>query len=323
MAAFTGAFKTYESIGNREDLSDIIYNISPTETPIVTNIGRTTADATSHEWQTDALTAATKDNAQFEADDVPTATAATPTVRVKNYCQIMRKDITVSGTQERIKKAGRKSELAYQVAKLGDELKRDLEAAVSQNNASVAGAAGTARKLGGLESWYATNDDRATAGTPGADGGYNTGTGLTVAPTDGTQRALTEQMLKNVLQSIFNNSSASADMVVAGGFNKQQISTFTGNATKMKDISDGTLQASVDVYQSDFGEVSIFPSRFVRTRTVHVLQSDMLAVAYLRPFFMKDLASTGDYERKMMILEATLEVRNEKAHGVIADLTTS
>jgi|NOAtaT_7_FD_contig_51_5825844_length_2245_multi_5_in_0_out_0_2 hypothetical protein len=320
MAILAGSFKTYEALGNREDLTDVIYNISPTETPITTNIARVTAEATRHEWQTDALAAASKDNAQLEADDIPTATTVTPTVRLGNICQIMRKDVTVSGTQETVKKAGRKSELAYQIAKLGDELKRDLEAAISQNNASVAGAAGTPRRLGGLESWYATNDDR---GASGADGGYNTGTSLTVAPTDGTQRALTEQMLKNVLQSIFNNSSASADMVVAGGFNKQQISTFTGNATKMKDISDGTLQASVDVYQSDFGEVSIFPSRFVRARTVHVLQSDMLAIAYLRPFFMKDLASTGDYERKMMILEATLEVRNERAHGVIADLTTS
>lgn len=311
MAIVTNTFLTYSAIGNREDLSDVIYNISPTETPFINLAKKSKADARLHEWQTDALAAAAA-NAIVEGDDT-TFAAVTATTRVTNRCQISRKEVIISGTQESVLKAGRKSEIAYQMMKKGKELKRDMEYILLSNQAPVTGNSTTAPLLRGLPSWITTNDSR---GASGADGTSST------AATDGTQRDITEAMLKSVLQQVFT-SGGDPEVVMCGPVNKQKISAFTGNATAFRDVEDGKLTAAIDVYVSDFGQLKVIPNRFQRERDVFVLSPDMVGVAYLRPFKTEDLAKTGDATKKHIIVEYTLEVNNEAAHGVIADLTTT
>lgn len=311
MAQPTNTFDTYDAVGNREDLSDIIYNISPTDTPLLTTAKRGKASGVLHEWQTDALDAAAS-NAQIEGTDYD-ANAATATTRVNNRCQISAKTVLVTGTQDAVDKAGRKSELAYQIAKRGKELKRDMELILTNNQAPVTGDSSTARRLRPLESWYATNVNRGSAGASGS---------TTTAATDGTQRAFTEDLLKDVIQKVWA-AGGDPDLLMVGPVNKQKVSAFAGNATRMDKSEDKRLVASIDVYESDFGAIKVVPNRFSRERTAHLLTSDMVAVDYLRPFMQEELAKTGDSEKRLLLAEYTLKVNNEAAHGVIADLTTS
>ena len=315
MTVPTGTFETYQSIGNREDLADTIYNIAPTDTPFMSGISRAKATGTKHEWQTDSLATAADDNFVAEGDDASTDTAS-PTVRVFNYCAISDKVPRVSGTEEVIDKAGRKSEMAYQVAKRAKELKRDMESILLANNKYETGSTDTARECAGVPTYVATN------GIVGAgSGAVSSGTGVDAA-TNGTQRVLTEALLKTVLQSCWDEGG-DPDCIMVGSFNKQKISGFTGNATRFKSAEDNTLKAAIDIYDSDFGELSVMPNRFQRARDCLVLQKDMWAVAYLRPFTLHDLAKTGDSERKQLLVEYTLESRNEAASGAVYDCTTS
>ena len=313
MAQPTNTFDTYDSVGEREDLSDVIYSISPTDTPFLSSAAKTKATAVLHEWQTDSLAAAVTNNQVIEGDDA-TAEAISATTRLSNSCQIMDKVIAITGTQEAVDKAGRASEIAYQIAKKAKELKRDLEASLTSNNAEVTGSATAARVAGGLRSWVATNDVMGTSGTSGGAG--NT------AATNGTQRAFTESLLKTVIKSVWN-AGGNPTMIMVGPFNKQKLSGFTGNSTRFDAGADATLYTSVDVYASDFGQLQVVPNRFSRDREAWVLDMDFWGVAFLRDFSMHDLAKTGDTEKKQLLLEATLESRNEAASGCVADLTTS
>jgi len=312
MAIPNATYQTYAGIGIREDLTDVIYNISPTETPFLTSIGKGKASNTLHEWQTDALAAATT-NAQVEGDDI-NALTATATTRVQNYMQISTKAIVVSGTMDAVLKAGRKSELAYQLAKRGKELKRDMEQTLVGNQAGNAGSASVGRKTRALENWYASNTSGGTS--------YATATGITATATDGTTRAFTESLLKNVLKSVFS-AGGDPTMLMVGPYNKQVVSSFTGNATRFDKSEDKKLIASIDVYASDYGELKVVPNRFQRERTAHVLDLEYWSVSYLRPIQTSDIAKTGDSEKKFMVVEYGLESRNEAASGVIADITTS
>jgi len=314
MAQPTNTFDTYDSVGEREDLSDVIYSISPTDTPFISSAAKTKATAVLHEWQTDALAAAATDNAVIEGDEA-TVDALTATTRLSNSAQIMDKVITISGTQEAVDKAGRASELAYQIAKKAKELKRDMEATVTSNIAEVTGGSGTARKMGTLGSWVITNDDFAS------DGASGTGVGNT-ARTDGTQRAFTEAQLKSVIKSVWN-AGGDPTMIMVGPFNKQKLSGFTGNSTRFDAGADATLYTSVDVYASDFGQLQVVPNRFSRDRDAYVLDMEYWGIAFLRDFSMHELAKTGDSEKRQLLVEATLESRNEAASGLVADLTTS
>ena len=313
MALGTNALTSYTAVGNREDLSDIIYNVDPIDCPFITGIDSTDAIAVKHEWQSDTLASAAA-NAVLEGDDV-TNDAATVTVRLSNTAQIMDKVPRVTGTQRAVVSAGRRDELSYQVYKRTLELRRDAEfSLVGANTAEVTGDATTARYFGSVESWITSNDSRGSGGSEG-------GLGNTAA-TDGTQRAFTEALLKTVLQSCWDNGG-DPECVMVGSFNKQKMSTFTGNATRFKTAEDSKLVAGIDIYQSDFGDLQIIPNRFQRPRTAFVLQKDMWAAAYLRPFGMSDISKTGDSDRKQLLVEFTLESRNEKASGVVADLLTS
>ena len=315
MAIVTNTFQTFTAIGNREDLSDIIYNISPTDTPFMSSIGKEKAEGTLHEWQTDALAAAAT-NAQVEGDEIA-FTAVVPTSRINNRTQISRKSVIVSGTQDTVNTAGRNQELAYQISKNAKELKRDMELVLCNNQSAAVGGAAAARTSSGLASWIQTNIN--AIGANGAIGGVDT---PGILRTNGTQRAFTEAQLKGVAASTWN-SGGDPSMIMLGSFNKQKLSGFTGGSTKMSQATDKKLVAAIDIYESDFGSMTVVPNRFSRSRDVFVLQPDMWAVAYLRDFQMIDLAKTGDAQKKAMLAEYTLVAKNEAANGAIFDLTTA
>lgn len=317
MAIATNTYLTFSAKGIREDLTDIIYNISPTQTPFMSSAGKTKAAQTFHEWQTDALAAAQTNNAQLQGDDVTSYDPATATTRLGNYTQILRKTVVIADTLDVVKKAGRASEVAYQVAKKLKELKRDMEATLLNNQQRSAGSSTSAPQLAGIESWIKTNT---SVGVGGSDPAASDGTGLR---TDGTQRTFTEALLKTVVGSIYDNSGEEPDMLMLGRFNKQVASTFVGNATRMNEADTGKLFASVDIYEHDFGTLKIVPNRFQRSRSGLVVNSELWAVAFLRPVKIEDLAKTGDAEKKMIITEMSLEARNEAGSGIIADLLTS
>jgi hypothetical protein len=314
MAQPTNTFDTYDSVGEREDLSDVIYSISPTDTPFLSSAAKTKATAVLHEWQTDSLASAVTNNAVIEGDEA-TLDASTATTRLSNSTQIMDKTVVITGTQESVDKAGRASELAYQIAKRAKELKRDMEATITGNIAEVGGNSSTARKMGTLGSWVTTNDDLASDGASGAGAGN-------AAHTDGTQRAFTEAQLKSVIKSVWN-AGGDPSMIMVGPFNKQKLSGFTGNSTRFDAGADATLYTSVDVYASDFGQLQVVPNRFSRDRDAYVLDMEYWGIAFLRDFSMHELAKTGDSEKRQLLVEATLESRNEAASGLVADLTTS
>jgi len=319
MAQPSNTFDAYDSVGNREDLSDLIFNISPTDTPFLSACGKTKAANTYHEWQTDAL-AAVSDNKEVEGDDAA-GDAVSATTRLGNYTQISSKTTVLSGTLEAVNRAGRKREMAYQLAKRGKELKRDMEnALVGLNNAKAAGNASTARELASVQSWIATNTSKSSGATAGVD---PTGDG-TDARTDGTQRALTEAMLTDVIDAIWT-AGGTPDVMYCGTHVKGVINGFTGRAsTNYQLVNDGkSIQNAVDVYISDYGNIKVVPNRFSRARDLLILQSDMWKIATLRPMQTKELARTGDSEKRQMLIEYTLEACNEAANGIVADLATS
>lgn len=312
-------FRTYAAVGMREDLSDVIYNISPTDTPFMSSIGKTKATAVYHEWQTDSLAAAAT-NAAVEGADATEATLSA-TVRVGNRTQISQKTVGITGTLEAVDKAGRKSEKAYQLAKASSEIKRDMEFALLNNTVQSNGSAGSsARVLGGLQTWLATNGDFGTGGSAGATG--------TTARTNGTNRTFEESLLKTVVKEVFE-SGGSPKVLMVTPAHKQTVSAFAGIAAqRYMAPSDAptTIIGAADIYLSDFGSISVIPNRFLLSGNsandvAFVLDPEYAAVAYLRPFFTNDLAPTGDSTKTQLLVEYTLEVKNEAAHGIIADLT--
>jgi hypothetical protein len=315
----TNTFTTFSAIGMREDLADVIYNISPTETPFMNSIGRTTADATLFEWQTDALASASTSNAQLQGDDLSgTADSVTATVRVGNRTQISRKTVVISGTEERVNKAGRKSELAYQLSKKSAELKRDMEAILTYNQAGATGNATTAPTTATMGAWVKTNTSK---GAAGVDPTYTSGV-PNLPRTDGTARSFTETILKTVLQSVFTAGGNPKLLMVAPAI-KSEVSAFTGIATRYRDVNSkdqAQIIGAADVYVGDFSTVMVIPNRFQRSTDGWVLDPKYLATAYLRPFQTKPLATTGDAEKRMLIVEYGLKVNNEAAQGLCADL---
>lgn len=328
MAQVTGTFSSYDAVGNREDLEDVIYQITPEETPFYSLIGSSKVKATRHDWQTDALAAPNASNAAVEGDEYNYA-AVTPTVRVANFTQISLKTVVVTETQDAVDKAGRAKELSYQLAKKGVELKKDIEAAMLSNVASVAGNDTTARVSGGFPSWLETNASR---GAGGADGGYNPATGLVEAATDGTQRAFTKALLDDVIGQVYT-SGGNPNTVMLSPKNKQTFSTFMSDANVApfrNEVSpgkkQGTIMAAADAYLSDFGLLSIVPNRVMANatlgRNIFVITPDMVERGILRPIQQDTPAKTGDANKRVIKTEWTLIVKNEAAHGIIADVTT-
>jgi len=320
MTIVSNTFTTYSAKGIREDLSNVITNIAPEETPFQSNIGRETISNTLFEFQTDTLADAAA-NAQLEGDDVGTFDAVVATVRVTNYAQISRKTIVLSNTEEVVNKAGRRSELAYQIAKRGAELKRDQEFVFLNGGIAVAGNTTTARVTASLGAFVKTNTDKQTNGT---DPSYTTLPNS--ARTDGNVRTFTETILKNVIQKVWS-AGGTPKILMVGPVNKQRVSGFSGIASSRFNIDGGakpaTLIGAVDIYVSDFGNVQVIANRFQRERDAWVLDPDYAKMVVLRPYQQVELAKTGDAEKRMLLIEYGLKITAENAHGLAADLITS
>jgi hypothetical protein len=308
MAIVSNTFLTYSAKGIREDLSNVITNISPEETPYMSNIGRENVSNSLFEYQTDTLAAAAT-NAQLEGDDVASFDAVTATVRLQNYAQISRKTIILSATEEVVNKAGRRSELAYQIAKRGAEMKRDQEFSMLNGAIAVAGDSTTARATASLGAFVKTNTDKQTNGV---DPSYTTLPNS--ARTDGNVRTFTETILKNVIQKVWT-AGGTPKILMCGPVNKQRVSSFAGIASSRFNIDGGakpaTLVGAVDIYVSDFGNVQVIANRFQRERDAWVIDPDYAKMTVLRPYQQIELAKTGDAEKRMLIVEWGHKVSQE------------
>jgi hypothetical protein len=324
VAVPTATMQTFQQIGRREDLTNAIYDISPTEKPFTSAIRKTAAKQSKHDWQTDSLASASATNAHIEGDD-STAQTADPTVRLNNQLQTIKKTVSVSGRAREISTAGRSDEFEYQLKKRMAEVGRDLEAALTQNNAATAGAAASAPLMASAESWLGTNRTSLGTGTaqttPGIDA--TVGTPIT-APTDSTVAGtLVEAALKAMIRLCWD-AGGDPSLIMVGSAVKQKISgSFTGIATRFRDVkskSEAEIISGADVYVSDFGSTTIVANRFQRARTVLVIDPEYWALASLRGFKMERLAKTGDSDKAHIVGDYTLECRNEKASAKIADV---
>lgn len=322
MSQPTNTFDSYSAVGNREDLQDKIYMVSPEKTPIVSAIRRLKATQRLHEWQRDSLATPNKDNAVIEGDD-RTGTALVATQRVANTVQLFDKVAVVSSTQEKTKSAGRSSEMKYQVSKKMVELKRDLEAMVLSDNVAVQGNSTTARKSAGLGAMLYTNTSHGGAGaTPAHTSGL-----ATTAQTAGTNRAFAESQLKSVMQSIYTNSGEMPSIISMTPSHKATFSGFAGIAANRVDVKkgkQGTIVGGADVYVSDFGELTVVPNYVQATanaNTVFILNPEHAGIAYLGGFKSEALAKTGHTEKELVSVEACLVVTAETAHGKISNLS--
>lgn len=320
MAAPINTYKSTDQVGIREDLSDIISDISPTETPLYSAMKKIKASNTLHEWQTDALDAPSEDNAHVEGDDT-TAQVSTPTTRLNNQCQIFKKSATVSGTDQGLNKAGRAREMAYQITKRMKELKRDMEKSIFANKAKVTRGEATAGVFAGIPAWIATNTNNVGGG--GAD---PTGDG-TDARTDGTQTAFSQADFDLTMQNIWDEGGE-PDSVFLSSFQMDVALGFTGMNNQRSTIGasvggTNSVVNAMDVYVTPWGTVDFIPSRHVRSRDVWIIQKDKWAFANLRPVKNEPLAKTGDSEKRQIIAEGTLVCYNEKANGGVVDCSTS
>ena len=291
-------FKTYDANAIREDLSDVIYDISPTDTPFLSSItGKGSVSNTLFEWQTEALAAAVINNYHVEGAAAGTA-ATTATTRLTNQTQISKKVVEVTGTHETVNNAGKKSEMAHQLAKASKELKRDMEGSLLADNAAAAGNASTARETRGAANFITTN--------------------VTDAGTSGTHAAVVEADILAVAESTWT-AGGEPSTILLGATNKKLVTAMSGRADAIRSVADGntTIQNAVDVYVSDFGTFNIQLDRFCDQDVVYFLDHDMWSVDYLRDFQTVDIAKEGDSEKKMLLVEYGLRCGNEAANGKI------
>lgn len=327
MAVVTNTFQTTSAVGNREELSNIVSRITPEETPIYSMASKGDAKSVHPEWETDKL-AVPKANAQLEGDEYSFNAIDVP-VRLGNYTQIFRNSWIISETQEEVDNAGNNQKMAEQKIKKGIETRKDVELSILSNSASVAGAT---RVSGGLPSWITTNVSR---GTGGANGGFNTGTGLTVAATNGTQRAFSQTLMDDVMQSAYS-AGGNPNKLVLSPYNKRVFVTFMSNTNvapfryTAKTNGKNTILSNADMYEGPFGELAVIPNRVMTanpavsaalSRNAFLIDDDYLQFAWLRPIRnVPNIAKTGDAHKGVIIGEGTLKVKNEQALGIIADL---
>lgn len=332
MAQFTATSDTYlHADGIREELHNMITDISPEETPLMSNIGSGSVSNTYFEWLTDALAAASTTNSALEGDDLTSYTDGTARIRLGNYTQISRKTVIVSGTQRAVDNAGVADELAYNVAKMGRELKRDVEATLCSEQAANAGGPTTARATAGFEAFIRTNVSKSSTGSTNPTLSGSTSGYPNAGPVLGTLRAVAEQQIKDVAQYIWTEGGNPSNcMVLMGPTIKTKMSAFTGIAQIRKDVpgaTPATVIGAVEVYVTDFGTLTFTPSRFLRKAASGANEGSVLfvdpnyaSIAYLQPFYVKDLAATGLSDKKVLAVEWGVKLGTEKAHGIIRDL---
>lgn len=329
MAQPSSTFETYDAVGNRETLADAIYMITPSKTPFLSLIGRKSVDGIKPEWQTDALATPSTSNNQPEGNEWE-FDAIVPTTRVGNYCQISEKSAIVSNTQEKVKKAGRSSDMAREIRKKGQELKTDMEVTLLSNQASSAGSGNgaTNRTAGGFRAWIATND---SLGGSGASGGFNSSTGVVDAATNGTQRALTKTLIDDTMLSV-TNAGGEPTVIMMANYPKTVFSKIMADANVAPQryvtpkSGQTTIVGAADMYLTDFGPLTAVPNvQMTRAgasvaRNAFLIDPSMVTMGVLRDIDTTDVAVTGDNEKKVINVEYTLVVNNEAAHGCIADL---
>lgn len=322
MAVITNTFQSTSAVGVREELSDVVSRITPEDTPIYSMINKVDFKTKHPEWETDAL-ASPAANAQLEGDEY-TFSSTTPPTRLGNYTQIMRKEGIISGTQEEQDEAGNVQKVKYQKLKKGVELRKDVEFAIVSNTASVAG---TTRYFGSLPSWLTSNVSR----NSGSNGGFNSGTGLTVAETTGTQRAFTKTLLDTVMQSCYV-SGANVRHLFCSPYVKSVFVTFMSDSNvaafryAAQDGKNNSIVANADVYEGPFGKVMVHPNRVMATsaavaRRAFLVDTEFMEFGWLRKIKEdKDVAKTGDANKFVLLGEGALKVKNEAGLGVVADL---
>ena len=322
MAVITNTFRSTSAVGNREQLSDVVSRIDPEDTPIYSMIPKESTAGTHPEWETIGLDTPAA-NAQEEGDDYD-FDSITPPTRLGNYTQIYRKTWLISETQEAVDDAGRVQKMKYQKLKKGVELRKDVEYSIVANTASVSG---TTRYSGSLPSWLTSNVSR----NSGSNGGFNSGTGLTVAETTGTQRAFTKALLDAVMLSAYN-TGANVKSLVVSPYLKSVFVTFMSDsnvASFRYAASSGTnnsIVANADIYEGPFGKVTVVPNRVMAAsaglaRNGFFIDPEYIEWGWLRKIKEdKDVAKTGDAQKFVLIGEGALKVKNEAAMGVAADL---
>lgn len=308
----TNTFDSYDANGIREDLSDVIFNVSPEETPLLSSIAKVSASNTLHEWQTDTLRSSTT-NAHIEGDDTAAESRAA-TSRLGNYTQIFKNAVVTPDTSVALDNAGRGKEMSYQIVKVGAEQKLDIEKALMDNQAKVAGSSTAARRMAGLGAWITTNVNN--VGTGGAN---PTGDGSN-ARTDGTQTAFSQADFDTTMQEIWAEGGK-PDMVILSASQMNVALGFTGNNNQRSTIgaADGKVANLMNIYMTPWGSVEFVPARENRSRDVFIIEKDKLAFAELRKMKNVALAKTGDNEKRQVVCEGTLVVRNEKALGSVVD----
>lgn len=319
MAQPTNTYDSYDIVGLREDLSNIIYNVDPYETPFLTMCSKVKAKSRLHEWQTDTLRASAA-NAHIEGDDT-VAEARTATVRLGNYTQIFKNAVTVPDTDAALDKAGRATEMAYQLMKVAKEQKLDIEAALFANTAKSAGSGSTPRYLAGLPTWLYTNTEFET-GSSGAD---PTGDGSNTRTDDGTPVAFSQTRFNSVMQSIWREGgkTGATFKCFLSDFQLDVAAGFVGNNNQRNTVNRGQVVDMIDLYVTSWGKVEFIASRENRARDVFILRPDMWAVAELRGMRTTELAKTGDNEKRQVVCELTLVSKNEKASGAVYDNTVA
>lgn len=320
MAVPAGTFTTHDAAGNRESLADIIYDISPTDTPFMSNIAKHDSTAVFEEWQTDQLDAATSLNAHADGDDSATNTAQA-TYRYGNYNQIMKKVARVSGTQRAVRSAGRSDELDYQVVKRANELKRDCEAALLSTHGATAGASGSARVLAGVGTWLF--DVSGGGNAVWTDSGFSTSAITSGAPksdvaTSTVVTDITEAHLQSAIALCWTDGG-DPTLVLVDATQKRIISGFTGIATQYRETGDqpAAIIGAADIYVSDFGTHHIVADRFMPAGNAYVLDTDYWAIAHLREYEEEPLSKTGDSDRVQIVTECTLKALNPNASAKV------
>lgn len=311
MAIIANTFTTYTAIGMREDLSDVIDNISPTVTPFYSMLKKAKTTSRYFEWQTDALAAAAN-NAQLEGDDVASYTAVVPTVRWGGYCQISTKNFLVSRTENIVDKAGRAKEIDYQTVKKTKEVKRDMEVALIQNGTQNAGAAATARQTRGLAGWI-------TQGSVGAGAGVFPVPSTNTAAVAGTNRAFTEALVKSAMQAAYTAGGQPNTLLVRPS-DKVIASTFAGGATRFEEVKTQTITGAFSFYLTDFGMLKIVPDLFMDA-AAYLIDPDHVSLRTLDSLSRSPLAKTGDAEKMLLTVEYGLQMDNKDAHAQIRDLS--
>jgi hypothetical protein len=312
MALVTNSVTTYGVTTNREDLANAVYRISPADTPFFSAVPKVKATAVLHEWSLDTLDSTNTANARLEGDALSRAASTNP-ARKSNYCQISSRDCTVTGTQRAVNAAGIDDMLAFQKAKKGLALRKDMESILLGNQGQVAGDATTARKLRSFNAWISGNGSR---GASGADS-----TAATAAATDATAGDLvtfTEALLKDAIKDAYVDGGE-PDLILLGAVNKQAFSGFTGRSISQLMVGQGKIDGAANMYASDFGDLKVVPNRTMRSRDVYVVDTSKVAVAGLRMFEPQEIARVGDAYTSDLLCEYTLEMRAPDAHALIAD----